>query len=664
VREAGAGRNSGRPSARFLRLRALLVAAAIFAGFGVVLLRAAEVQLFDRARLSRLAREQTRREIEWAPRRGKISDRNGAPLAVTQDVDSIFADPSAFATQKEREAAASALARALRRDRADLLRRISQENRRFVWIQRRADEPQAARVAKLGIDGIELVKEPKRFYPQRELAGHLLGFVGDEGGQEGLERELDPSLRGKGASLPALRDARGAVVLEQGAPDPAALAGASVTLSIDTAIQLAAERELQRAVSLAHAAGGFAVVVDVETGEILALASNPAFDANKPGRDPMRWRNRAVQDQLEPGSTIKSFVLAAALDRGAISLNESFYCENGVWAHNGHRIHDTHKVQWATPVTVLSESSNICAAKIGEAVGKEKLVAALRDFGFGERTGIGLPGEGKGSLPDPARMPGIALDTVSYGQGMSATGIQTAMAMAAIASGGILLEPILVKEIVGPDGTVLVHRQRKEIRRVVRPETARALTGMLVEVVEKGTGSKARIAGVKVAGKTGTAQKVDPVRGGYGAGRLASFLGFVPADAPKLTVLVAVDEPEGDVYGGSVAAPAFASIASEALRQIGLAPVRPREPVAARTKVSIRPPGARTRIAASPAPGPDQAMVPDLIGLSASSAAQKLRESALEAELRGSGRTVAQSPPAGMFVQRGARVLVTLAQVQ
>ena len=452
-------------------------------------------------------------------------------------------------------------------------------------------------------------------------------------------------------------------MLEQGAPDPAALAGASVTLSIDTAIQLAAERELARAVSASHASGGFAVVIDVESGEILALASNPTFDANKPGRDPMRWRNRAVQDQLEPGSTIKSFVLAAALDRGAISLDQSFYCENGVWAHNGHRIHDTHKVQWATPVTVLSESSNICAAKIGEAVGKEKLVAALRAFGFGERTGIGLPGEGKGSVPDPARMPAIALDTISYGQGMSATGIQTAMAMAAIASGGTLLEPILVKEIVGPDGTVLVHRERKEIRRVLRPETALVLTGMLVEVVDKGTGSKARIAGVKVAGKTGTAQKVDPVRGGYGAGRLASFLGFVPADAPKLTVLVAVDEPEGDVFGGSVAAPAFAAIASESLRQLGFAPARPRDPLAARAKVSVRPAVARTRIAAS-TPGPDQAVVPDLIGLSGSSAAQKLRDSALEAEVRGSGRTVAQSPPAGVFVQRGARVLVTLAQVQ
>jgi cell division protein FtsI (penicillin-binding protein 3) len=317
----------------------------------------------------------------------------------------------------------------------------------------------------------------------------------------------------------------------------------------------------------------------------------------------------------------------------------------------------------------LSESSNICAAKIGEALGKERLVGALRSFGFGERTGIGLPGEGKGSLPDPARMPGIALDTISYGQGMSATGIQTVMAMAAIANGGILLAPVLVKEIVAPDGTVLAHRERSEVRRVLRPETARALTAMLVEVVEKGTGGKARIPGIQVAGKTGTAQKVDPVRGGYGDGRLASFLGFVPADAPKLAVLVAVDEPQGDIYGGSVAAPSFAAIASEALRQVGLWPSRSHEQaMVARAPMPTRAATAKTRLALASAParapGPSDAVVPDLIGLPASAAVSRLQQSALQPELRGSGRTVAQSPPAGAFVQRGARVLVTLAQVQ
>src|SRR5207302_7440799 len=411
-----------------MRLRAFLLGAALLALFGVVLLRAAKVQLLDRSRLARLQRDQTRRELEWVPRRGMIVDRRGEPLAVTQDVDSVFADPSAFETPRARQVAAARIARALRLDRARVLEKLSQPDRRFVWIKRRIDEASAQRVRGLAIDGIELAKEPKRFYPQRDLAGHVLGFVGEESGQEGLERELDQHLRGRSVQVQATRDARGTMVLEHGAPDPADLTGATVTLTLDSAIQLAAERELARAVQSTHAAAGWAAVVDVRSGAVLALASNPAFDANQPGRDPALWRDRVVQDQLEPGSTIKSFVVAAALDASAVDRRQALFCENGVWEHNGHRIHDTHKVGWATPAAVLRESSNICAAKIGEALGKERLVAALRAFGFGERTGVGLPGEARGALPDPARMPAIAVDTASYGQGMSATGLQTVMA--------------------------------------------------------------------------------------------------------------------------------------------------------------------------------------------------------------------------------------------
>ena len=231
----------------------------------------------------------------------------------------------------------------------------------------------------------------------------------------------------------------------------------------------------------------------MQSGAVLALASNPAFDANEPGRDPAVWRHRAVQDQLEPGSTIKSFVVAAALDAGAIDPAKPLYCENGVWERHGHRIHDTHKVTWATPPAVLRESSNICAAKIGEALGKQRLTAALRAFGFGERSGVGLPGEARGALPDPARMADIAVDTVSFGQGLSATGLQTVMAMAAIANGGLLLKPFIVSKVVAPDGKVLLQRQREEVRRVLRPATAREIGAMLEEVVEKGTGTKARV---------------------------------------------------------------------------------------------------------------------------------------------------------------------------
>ncbi|HKB78068.1 MAG TPA: penicillin-binding protein [Myxococcales bacterium] len=676
------GRSARGGSGRWVRVRSALVGVALLSGFGVVLARAAKVQLFDRARLARLARDQTRREIEWAPRRGPIADRRGAPLAVTRDVDSIFADPTAFTTARERGEAAGSLARALGTSRAKILARLAGE-KRFVWLKRRVDEDTAARVAALSLDGVELVKEPKRFYPQRALSGHVLGFVGEEGGQEGLERELDASLRGKPVSVQAVRDARGATVLAQGAPDPADLTGATVTLTLDSAIQLAAERELQRAVASSRASAGWVAVVDVRSGAVLALASNPAFDANEPGRDPAVWRHRAVQDQLEPGSTIKSFVLAAALDKGAIDPQKPLYCENGVWERHGHRIHDTHKVAWATPSAVLRESSNICAAKIGEALGKERLMAALRAFGFGERTGVGLPGEARGTLPDPVRMPDIAVDTVSFGQGLSATGLQTVMAMAAIANGGLLLKPFIVSKVVAPGGKVLHQRQREEVRRVLRPATAREITAMLEEVVEKGTGMKARVNGFRVAGKTGTAQKVDPVRGGYGEKRLASFLGFLPADEPRLAILVAVDEPEGDVFGGSVAAPAWSAIAAEALRQIGVAPESSREEVALASIASAgagdgeayldgdggdapdpqaaggEPQGASRKPIEGRKPG--RSVVPDLVGLPARSAVRKLAEAALEPELRGSGRTVAQSPRAGAIVKRGARVRVTLA---
>jgi cell division protein FtsI (penicillin-binding protein 3) len=650
-----------------MRFRALLLCGVLLALFGVVLARAAKVQLLDRSRLARLQRDQTRRELEWAPRRGMIVDRRGEPLAVTRDMDSVFADPSAFETARSRAVAAARLAGALRLDRARVLEKLAQPDRRFVWIKRRIDEASAQRVRALGLDGIELVKEPKRFYPQRELAGHVLGFVGEESGQEGLERELDSFLKGKSVQVQATRDARGAMVLEHGAPDPGDLTGATVTLTLDSAIQLAAEKELAKAVKASRAVGGWALVLDVNTGAVLALAANPAFDANKPGRDPMIWRDRAVQDQIEPGSTIKSFVVARALAEGVLKPDESLYCEQGVWAAAGRKLHDTHPVGWATPATILRESSNICAAKIGEKLGKEKLIEGLRAFGFGEKTGVGLPGEARGALADPRRMPQIALYTTAFGQGMSATGIQTVAAMAAIASGGVLLRPYLVAKVVASDGTTVLSRGREEVRRVLRPQVARQLTAMLEEVVEKGTGTRATLAGHRAAGKTGTAQKVDPIHGGYSDKRLASFLGFAPADAPRVAILVVIDEPEGkgvDVAGGTVAAPAWGAIAHEALRQLEVMPEQAKEtaPVLASTLAPVSLPVMETIAPeAGPALRPGQARVPDVSGLAARSAIRRLAQASLEPELRGSGRAVAQSPPAGTIVKRGARVKVTLA---
>ncbi len=635
-----------------MRVRAILLGAVLVALFGIVLGRAAKVQLFDRSRLSRLQRDQTRRELEWAPRRGLILDRRGQPLAVTRDVDSIFVDPSAFDSPRARDHAADLLAPALKMERRKVLEKLSQPEKKFVWLKRRVDEPAAARVRALALDGVELVKEPKRFYPQRELAGHVLGFVGEEAGQEGLERELEPLLRGKSIQVQATRDARGNMVLEHGVPDPTDLTGATVTLTLDSAIQLVTERELAKAVKTAGAIGGWAVVLEVKSGAVLALASNPAFDANKPGRDPMVWRDRAVRDQLEPGSTIKSFVVARAIEEGVLRPDELLYCEHGVWAHAGRKLHDTHPVDWATPATVLRESSNICAAKIGERLGKERIVRGLRAFGFGEKTGVGLPGEARGALGDPKKMAQIALDTTAFGQGMSATGLQEAVAMAAIANGGVLLRPYLVEKVVAPDGAVLQQRGREEVRRALGPSAARTVTAMLEEVVAKGTGTRAALTEYRAAGKTGTAQKVDPVRGGYSDKRLSSFVGFVPADAPRVAILVVIDEPKGigaDVTGGMVAAPAWGAIAREALRQLGVMPEQSRETIL-------------TSAIGLPASDSD-----DTSDMSDAFPARGPRPEArgpAQPEARGPAQHEArgQAPPRpGAIVKRGARVKVTLA---
>jgi len=554
------------------RVRAILLGVVLLLSFAVVLARAAKVQLFDVSRLSRLARDQTRRELEWAPRRGRILDRNGMELAVTEDVESLFVDPSAFPSATDRLHVADLLAKALRVPREKIQKKLEGE-RHFSWVQRHLDQDAAERVHALGLDGLELLREPKRFYPQRELAGQVLGFVGDEAGQEGLERELEPYLRGRSVQVSAVRDARGAMVLETGAPDLSLLTGATVTTTLDASVQLTAERELRRAVADAHAAGGWAVVMDANTGALLALANAAEFDANKPGRDPAVWRDRAVQDQIEPGSTIKSFLMAIALEDKAIKPDETFFCENGSWHTFGRTIHDTHPVGFATPTMVLSHSSNICAAKIGLRLGGKRLIEGLRAFGFGEKGDVGLPGEGRGQLRDPQHMANISVATTAFGQGMSATALQTVAAMGAIADGGLLLKPYLVERVVSADGAVLKSGGRSEVRRVLRPETARTVTQMLVEVTQKGgTGTKAALDDFTVAGKTGTAQKVDPVHGGYTQKNLASFLGFVPADAPRLVILVAIDEPEVHRMGGEAAAPAWSAIAKEALRQLGVSP--------------------------------------------------------------------------------------------
>lgn len=664
---------------RWVRLRIGFLGLLLGVGLCIVLGRAFQLQVMEQERLSGMARDQYLRTAELAPHRGEILDRRGTRLAASVEVESIYVDPWLLgSTDGERRAAVAAVAKAAGlspRQTQKLLERAMAPGNRFAWVKRKASPAVVARVQALGLGkGVATVRESRRFYPQKRLASQVLGFVGSDGrGLEGIERALDAELRGQSVELPALRDARGRRLFPEVAAPVEDRTGRTVRLTLDAGIQLVAERALERAMEESRARSGSVVVVDPQTGEILALAQAPDFNPNVvPGRSQQEAvRNRAVTDAFEPGSTMKAFLVAGALEQGKIRPDQTFDCEKGRWRIGRHVVHDTRPWDRLDAAGVLRVSSNICSGKIAQVLGGEALAAVYRDFGFGRRTGIELPGESAG-LVGQIRSE-IGLVTASFGQGpIMATPLQVAMAFAAIANGGELLEPWIVRSVVEPDGTVVRRGERKPIRRVVSERTARLVTRWLEEAVsEEGTGRKAWIDGYPVAGKTGTAQKVDPERGGYGKGRIASFAGFVPADDPRLVIVVTIDEPQqGSVYGGQVAAPVFKEVAEGALKLLGVPPTRPllasaevrEKPATGRKAAPVEeaPAEGWVSVDGDEPPGPDQVRVPDLRGLFARSAVRALAEISLEADLLGTGRVVDQEPPAGSVVERGARVAITL----
>ena len=658
---------------RGVRVRAAILAVALGLGLVAVFGRAVHLQVVERERLGSLAHDQYVRTVELAARRGEIQDRSGGTLASSVEVDSIHVDPGARGAGGARRDRLDALARAaqLGKEKAKrFVARAEKPGSRFVWLKRRASPAVVAEVRKLGLPGVALVKEPRRFYPQRTLAAHVLGFAGADGkGLEGLERTLDEELRGRGASVDAVRDARGRALAAEELVPAEERTGATVTLTIDRSIQYLAEKALAKTIESTRAAAGTAVVMDPRTGEVLALASAPTFNPNVvPGREQRdAVRNRAVTDSFEPGSTMKVFLLAAALDAGAIRKDQSFDCEKGAWRVGRHVVHDTHAYTKLTPPEILKVSSNICSGKVGLAFGGAKVAEAYRAFGFGAKTGVGLPGEAKGVV---GKMKGdIEVVTAAFGQGpVTASPLQLAAGLSAIANGGTLLEPWIVKKVVEPDGTVSREGGRKEVRRVVSERTARELTRWMEGVTDDGgTAEGAAIDGYPVAGKTGTAQKVSPA-GGYGAGRIASFGGFVPADDPRLVVLVVIDEPKTEIYGGLVAGPAFREIAVGALKVLGVPPSRP---LTAKKEAPAKPKPAKAEELAAegfvteldegaPAPVPGGVVVADARGRHGRAAVRRIARASLEVRLEGSGKATGQAPPPGAVVPPGSRVQVRL----
>jgi cell division protein FtsI (penicillin-binding protein 3) len=519
--------------------------------------------------------------------------------------------------------------------------------------------------------GVGFVKETRRYYPRRELAGQILGIVGDDGeGLEGVEKAWDDSLQGEAMHLPSLRDARGAHLLAAGPAPERVLEGARVELTIDQSLQNAAERALVQAVQQARAANGMLVAVDPASGEILALATAPLLNPNAPRKEDMR--NRAVLDTFEVGSTAKAVVLARALDEGAITPSTSIFCENGKWPVGKHTIHDHKGLAWVPPARVIAASSNIGAAKVGQRLGRERLQQAFLAFGFGDRTQIGVAGEPRGQIPFPKAE--ISLANMSFGQGLTATPLQITLAMGAIANRGVLMKPWLVRRVVDPvTGDVLSEAVPTPVRRVISAETAAQMSLWLEGVVADadGTGNKARLEGWRVAGKTGTAQKADAATGGYSADkRFSSFVGFAPADAPRIVIGVFIDEPKGEVYGGDVAAPVFREIAGHALKSGGVPPtdasavpafalapgpeaLPERDEAAVVAPLDVAP--------RQPPHGQGAVTVPSLQGLPARAALRLLEASDLSADVRGSGRVTGQVPRPGQLVERGTRVRLQLA---
>ena len=651
---------------RWLKIRIALLGLTFLVMLGVIFGRAVQLQIFDKETLGGLARDQYVRELEVPARRGDITDRRGVPLAQSVEVDSVWVDPSLL---EDLPAAAEQLGRALDLDPADLRARM-ERGRRFAWIKRKLKPREVEAVKALNLRAVGFTKEPRRYYPQRELASHILGLVGTDGqGLEGLERQLNHDLTGEAGRLDSYRDARGRKLLTEGASNSDDHTGASVTLTIDRHIQYITENALNRAVETYGAKGGSAVVMDPQTGEILALANAPGFNPNVP--DTARGgkaRNQAVLDLFEPGSTFKGFLVAAALEQGAITEEETFDCEQGRYRIGRNTVHDTHRYGLLTAEEILKVSSNIGTTKIAEKVGREGLQEAYKAFGFGSRSGLLFPGEGRGRVPFPRS--DIALATQSFGQGVSATALQMTSAFAALANDGKLMKPVLVRKVVDPEGRVLLENVPTEVRQVVRPEVARTVVRMMESVVAKGgTAPRAAVPGYRVSGKTGTAQKVDPVAGGYSDKRIASFIGTVPAEAPRLVIHVVVDEPESNVYGGIVAAPAFKEIATDTLAYLGVAPSEPVTPV---LTASLPRPEAQPAVPV--VSGPDPALeedleptepgsvrVPDLSGEVARSAVVQLLGLELEARLQGSGRVVGQQPAPGSVVEKGAQVTLELA---
>ena len=548
--------------------RILIVAVILFVGLLAIIGRVVQLTVVEGEALAALAAGQHRKRVIVTPPRGTIVDRNSRRLAFSLGAESLFVHPSKVSTSASGMTGVLADSLDLPSDKINAAINSSAP---FVWLKRGVSRETAEHIIGLQFPGIGSRPSQRRVYPHGNLAASVLGFVDiDAKGIGGLEVSYDRYLRGKARGALGERDARGRMILADGGPIAPDIF--KVKLSLDAKIQYIAERELRRAVIDTGARAGSVTIIDPKTFGILALAQMPGFDPHFPGKYPTgARRNRVVSDCYEPGSTVKALLVAAALDTGEFGEADPIFCEHGAYRIGRHTIHDVHPHGDLTVHGILTRSSNIGAVKIGEQLGTTVYHKYLQTFGFGGKTGVDLPGEIAGILPSSQKWSTIRLATASFGQGIAVTPLQLISAYGALANGGTLMRPHLVTEVSSGSGKVIFKQEPTVVRQVIEPATAARVRNMLAAVVDAGgTGWRAQVAGFRVAGKTGTSQKVDP-RGGYSAkGRIASFVGMVPAERPRIVVLVVIDEPKTSVYGGTVAAPVFRAVARDSLIHLGV----------------------------------------------------------------------------------------------
>ena len=610
--------------------------------------RGAWLNFFPDQRLITAKKKNFETVIKLKPRRGIIYDRHGRELAITLAAKSLFADPSLIQNPKS---VAKKLSLLLNHPYRKIYDKIKNKTRRFVWLKRHINAKKAKIIQSWQIRGLAFLEEPKRVYPNGSLLAQTLGFVGHEGhGLEGIELSYDKILSGQETRVLVRKDAMGRPLFSDVDSNVVTLRsnGADIYLTIDSDLQFFFEKELKKVVEKYSAASALGVIMAPQTGEILSMAHFPTFNLNKPFNvKPGLFRNRCITDAFEPGSTLKPFIISTALKKG-LPPSASYSGMKGRLSVEGHIIKEAesdHQFEDMTLREVLSYSSNVGAAQVALDMGDSFLYKNLKQFNFGSRLGLSFSGENAGILNKPPWKK-LQLATIGFGHSVSVTPLQMVTAYSAIANGGLIKKPYLVRSVYYKESGEQKNFKPETLDQALTLEQAKIMTVMLISAVsEGGTGVKARVKGFLSAGKTGTAQVVDSKKGGYIKGQyISSFAGFIPAHDPRFVIYVVVEQPQKKFYGSTVAAPVFSKVAEYAVRQSGLSPVLISEKnilQKARQKGLIQ-----SRFVKNPRGlSSEQGKTPDFTGLSLRRAYRKARKENIKLKIKGSG-TVAHTAPA------------------